>query len=134
MHLLRCPLISILRTSKLYLECSDCKLSKFQFALFPQIHRVVSRTVTVEPTGVESIYTYHYDNTSPNTADNSVAIATYDKNSLYTKPLREFRGNAMSQVMNPEGLTTVNWFYQTDNLKGRTYDTLVMQQTSELVR
>lgn len=111
----------------LFLECSDCKIDKYQFALFPQIWRVVSRTVTVQPTGVAGTYLYRYDNTSPNTIDNSAAAAS--GGTLYTKTLREFRGNAMSLEINPEGLLTANWFYQTDNLKGRVYDTLTVHRT-----
>jgi RHS repeat-associated protein len=109
----------------LYIDCSDCKISKYQFALHPQMWRVVSRTVTAQPTNIVSTYTYNYDNASPNTTDNSIA-ASYGNNALYTKLLREFRGHAMSQVIDPAGLATVNWFHQSDVLKGRAYDTLTI--------
>ena len=35
----------------------------------------------------------------------------------------------MSEVVDPGGMATLNWFNQTDTLKGRLYDTLRMQQS-----
>jgi len=113
--------------TKLRLECQNCFFSQIEFVLFPLMYRVTSRTVTIQPTGIASTYTYSYDNASPNSSDNSAA-ANISGATLYTPVLREFRGHAMSQVVNPEGLATVNWFHQSDSLKGRAYDTLVMKR------
>jgi RHS repeat-associated protein len=113
--------------TKLRLECRNCFFSQIELVLFPLIYRVTQRSVTIQPRGTVSTYTYSYDNASPNSTDNSAA-ANISGATLYTKVLREFRGHAMTQVKNPENLTTVNWFYQTDALKGRAYDTLVLKR------
>lgn len=112
--------------AKLRFDCSDCYIQAFKLNLMPTYYRVTMRTVTVQPTNVVSTYTYQYDNASPATVDNSAAVAT--GGTLYTKKLREFRGNTMSQMTNPEGLTTVNWFSQADGMKGRVYDSLVLKR------
>ena len=112
---------------KLRLTCAICFFRSFEFAQYVVLYRVASRTVTTQPNGVVSTNTYQYDNASPATVDNSAAVATTG-GTLYTQKLREFRGNAMSQVTNPEGLTTVNWFWQADGLKGRGYDTLLLKR------
>ncbi len=112
--------------TQLEMYCQRCFISKVEFMQLPRLYRVTQRTVTVQPTGVISTYTYNYDNASPVSVDNSVAAAS--GGTLYSPILREFRGHVMSQVVNPEGLTTVNWFYQTDTLKGRSYDTLVLKR------
>lgn len=111
-------------TTKLRIECGRCFFRSIEFIQYPLMFRVTQRTVTVQPTGIVSTYTYGYDNGAPNSEDNS-AVAN---GTLYTKKLREFRGHAMTQVVNPEGLATVNWFYQTDSLKGRAYDTFVLKR------
>ncbi len=118
-------------TTKLRFICSGCQFRSFEFFIYPSMYRVTSRTVTVQPSGLTSTYTYQYDNASPATTDNSavVAAAGTNYNTLYTtKALGEFRGHAMSQVTNPQGLTTVNWFWQADALKGRPYDTFVLNR------
>jgi hypothetical protein len=85
--------------TQLRLECSNCFFRSFEVSQFVILYRVTSRTVTVQPTGMTSTYTYQYDNASPATNDNSAAVAT--GGTLYTKKLREFRGHAMSQVTAP---------------------------------
>jgi YD repeat-containing protein len=121
------------RNTRLYLECDDCLITKYQFVLFPMYYRVTKRTVTIQPTGVVSNYTYHYLHFAPNSSDNSEAAAKYGNNNnannaLYTQILRENRGHAMSAVHDPSGLTTLTWFAQSDALKGRAYDTLVLKE------
>lgn len=125
-QLLTMPVTYNPNSVKLRFSCSQCFFRSFSFTQYVVLYRVISRTVTVQPTGVVSTYTYQYDNASPATVDNSAAAAA--GGTLYAKKLREFRGHAMSQVTNPEGLTTVNWFWQADGLKGRGYDSLVLQR------
>jgi len=112
--------------TKLQIYCDQCFIDKVEFMQLPQVYRVTQRAVTVQPTGIVSTYTYNYDNASPISVDNSAAAA--NGGTLYSPILREFRGNMMSQVVNPEGLATVNWFYQTDSLKGQAYDTFVLKR------
>jgi RHS repeat-associated protein len=115
-------------TTKVRLGCRNCYIHDVEFILFPQEYYVTNRTVTAQPTGTVSSYAYDYDLEAANNSDNSAAVASNASTALYTNPLREFRGHAMSQTVNPEGLATVNWFYQTDILKGRSYDSLVLKR------
>jgi RHS repeat-associated protein/CSLREA domain-containing protein len=116
---------------KLRLECSICFFRSFDFTQYVVLYRVTSRVVTVQPTGLSSTYTYQYDNASPTTNDNSAAVAAAgsDLATLYSKKLREFRGHAMSMVTAPNNLTTATWFWQADGLKGRPYNSLVLERT-----
>ncbi|MFT3890486.1 MAG: RHS repeat-associated core domain-containing protein [Anaerolineales bacterium] len=116
--------------TKFRIECRNCSFRDLEYQFMPEIYRVTQHTVTAEPTNVPSTSTYYYDNASPASIDNSAA-ANVAGGTLYTPILREFRGNAMTQSVNPEGLATVNWFWQSDDLKGRAYDTLVMKRDGE---
>ncbi|GAB1472094.1 hypothetical protein MASR2M66_29720 [Chloroflexota bacterium] len=119
-------------TTKLRFECSSCFYRTFELIQYATYYRVTSRSVTIQPSGVTSTYTYKYDNGAPVSTDNSAAAAAAGSNVnlLYvSKTLGEYRGNAMSMMTNPQGLTTVNWFWQADGLKGRNYDTLNLQRT-----
>ena len=49
---------------------------------------------------------------------------------LYTPSFREYRGNAITRVKNPDGITTTNWYHQSDTQKGRIYRSLVVNQQS----
>lgn len=113
----------------MYLSCDFCFFREVQLVLMPSWYFVAQRKVTVQPTGLSSTYQYNYWGTASNAADNSNALATYGNDALYTKTLREFRGHAMSEVVDPAGLATLTWFHQTDALKGRAYNNLTMQQT-----
>ena len=85
------------------------------------------RTVTDNVTGVTGTYSYHYDEEAPNTAAVSEAIAA--GGTVYNTAESEFRGHSMSEVVDPQGLATVNFFYQNDTLKGRLYRSLLLKQT-----
>ncbi|MBI5351758.1 MAG: hypothetical protein HZB50_03885 [Chloroflexi bacterium] len=116
--------------TKIELTCNDCFFKDVQVIQMPQEYFVTQRTVTTQQNGPASTYVYNYDNASPNTKDNSAAAVKAETTSrkLYTQKLREFRGSSMSEVIDPAGLATLTWFNQTDNLKGKPYDTLVMKQ------
>ena len=118
-------------STMLQLSCDHCWVSKVQFAVMPSWWRVTSRTVTDTVSSPDSLYTYRYDNAMPNAAAVSGAVAAVGSNyaALYTPPLREYRGNAMTQVVNQDGLATITWYQQSDALKGRASHTLTMQQT-----
>src|SRR5690606_1081537 len=115
---------------KLRLECANCFFRSFDFTQYTILYRVTSRVVTTQPNGITSTYTYQYDNASPASNDNSAAVVAAGSSleTLYHKKLREFRGHAMSQVTAPNGLTTATWFWQADGLKGRAYDSLVLER------
>jgi RHS repeat-associated protein len=116
---------------KLRLECAKCYFRSFDFTQYKILYRVTSRTVTTQPNGFTSTYTYQYDNASPASNDNSAAVVAAGSNltTLYFGKLKEFRGHAMSQVTAPNGLTTATWFWQADGVKGRAYDSLVLERT-----
>ncbi|MBI1855427.1 MAG: RHS repeat protein, partial [Chloroflexi bacterium] len=113
--------------TKLRLDCSYCYFKNIQFIQWPLEYFVTQRTVTAQPTSLVSTYTYQYDNPAPNTDATSAAAAA--NGILYTNKLREFRGNSMSEVVDPAGTATLTWFNQSDALKGKPYDNLVMQQS-----
>ncbi|MCD4671917.1 MAG: hypothetical protein K8R77_04560, partial [Anaerolineaceae bacterium] len=125
--------ILISRTNqKLYLECSDCKVQEARFSLMPIVYRCATRTVSDLATGQSTTFTYNYDNASTNTEAVSqfVSEASTDTDfpDLYNRPYREFRGHSMSRIKNEDDLSTVTWYYQSDELKGSAYRTLTMQE------
>ncbi|MGC1377894.1 MAG: hypothetical protein WA821_16805, partial [Anaerolineales bacterium] len=123
--------------TKLQLSCSSqCQITMIQFQLMPSFWRVTKRMIKDAVTGRSAAFTYHYDNAAPNTQQTSAVIAKLTdqthvdwNTALYTPRLREFRGHAMTQVVDPNNLANVTWYYQSDALKGRAYHTLTEKQS-----
>jgi RHS repeat-associated protein len=117
--------------TRLFMTCRNCRVVKYQFAIMPSYWRVTQRTVTDLVTNKSAVYKYDYDNPSTNTSETSEAMQAAGTNldALYTPALREYRGHSMTQVTNQENLATINWYFQSDALKGRAYRTLTMQRT-----
>lgn len=119
----------------LFMECDDAYFRKTEFILMPTYYLVSEYEVSDSVTGQTSIYSYHYDNTAPTTTRNSAAVAGVGSNyaNLYSLPLRDYRGNAMTMVESNNGedqdLTTINWFYQSDSLRGTPYRTMTFHQS-----
>jgi hypothetical protein len=113
----------------LQVECDACRISRFKIILYPGYYRVTAKTITDAVTGRASTYTYNYEHPSPNSATVSSAVAGADAEytNLYNYPLREFRGHALSRVLDPSGLATFSYFYQSDLLKGQPYHTLTLR-------
>jgi RHS repeat-associated protein len=120
---------------QLRITCPDyCQFEKRLFSFNPTYYQVASKTIYDDVTGKNTTWTYDYDNASPNTEGTSEVIkangvAETDLTEYYTGPMMEFRGNAMTQESNSEGLTNVTWYHQSDALKGKPYNSLVMQKT-----
>jgi YD repeat-containing protein len=129
-----------------FVDCDWCDVRQIQFVLFRTYYRVITKTIQDVVTGKTTSVNYDYDNPSPNTASNSDAVnqatSGVDSNftcpisSLYTCQMAEFRGHSMTQSVQDvvdennvgKKLATVNWYYQSDNLKGRSYRNLSMQR------
>jgi RHS repeat-associated protein len=119
-------------SARLYMECDDAYFRNTQFILMPTYYLVSQYYIYDDATGQDPIsYTYHYDNTAPTSYRNSEAViaAAGTYTNLYTPPLREYRGSAMTEVVNDEGLATLNWFYQNDSLRGTPYRTMTVIQS-----
>ncbi len=116
--------------TKLRIDCSDCRIYKMQFTLRPVYFRVISKTIKDQVTGRESTYTYQYDNPSPNDEYRSEAVAEAGQNieDLYSYPMREYRGNQMTQVVDEKHLAQTTWYYQNDYFKGSPYKTFTFRQ------
>jgi RHS repeat-associated protein len=118
--------------SYMQIACDDCRISQVQFITQPTYYRVKTRTVTdltVTP-NQSTTYNYEYENPSTNSKDTSAAVATAGANygQLYTYPLRENRGHAMTMQFGPDDMSTINWYYQSDALKGTSYRSLVVKK------
>jgi RHS repeat-associated protein len=140
-----------------FIECSkNCRVNYFQMALHRTYYRVKAKTIqdfARNKSAADYATTYYdYDNPSPNTAytsesvslvtggvENNFTCPTTGSNSLlYTCQMAEFRGHSMTQIVqvvqdgvdenDERKLATVNWYYQNDNLKGRSYRSLTMQR------
>ncbi len=122
-----------------FVDCDYCDVHQVQIVLFRTYYRVQNKTVQDVATGKTATFTYDYDNPSPNTASTSEAVNqatggadgsfTCPTTSLYTCQMAEFRGYSMTQEKaNSQNLTTVNWYYQNDALKGKSYRTLTMRR------
>lgn len=115
--------------TRLRLECSDCYVNNTQFALYPIYYRVTMRTVHDSVTETDDQTTYQYDNGSPSSRLTSAAVAAVGDQytHLYTPPLREFRGHALTASTNADELSTLTWFHQSDELKGKAYHSLQLK-------
>jgi RHS repeat-associated protein len=132
---LKVPVTSSVDNLVMQLYCSgSCTFSKVQYDLLPTYYRVNSRTVIDDVTGKSTTYQYIYDNSSPNTEGTSEIIKTNgtaktDLGKYFTLPMMEYRGSSMSMEENSEGLSNINWYYQSDALKGRLFHSLTLQKT-----
>ncbi len=122
------------QNTKLEIKCVNCSIHMFTLRLYPVKYRVVSRTITDSITGDTTTYSYRYDNPSLNDASTSAAVAaaSVDYSDVYTRPNMEYRGNAMTSVIDQNGLATYTYFNQDDVYRGKPYETLVMEETSSL--
>ena len=133
-----------------FIECSkNCRVNNFQLALHRSYYRVKVKTIQDLARNKSTTVNYDYDNPSPNTTytseavslttggvDNNYTCPASANNMLYTCQMAEFRGHSMTQSVQDvvdennveHELATINWYYQTDALKGRSYRTLTMQQ------
>jgi hypothetical protein len=120
-------------TTKLHISCDHCWVQVVKLIRYVTYYRATTRTVTDAVAGTSGAYTYQYDNGLPNTAKTSEIVNSvgddYDT-SLYDYPLLEFRGHAMTDIVDPQGLATVNFYYQSDHLKGKAYRSLTLKQNT----
>ncbi len=115
--------------TRLRLECLNkgCFMREFALIEFLSYFRVLTRTVTDKVNNMPpGQYTYHYDEEAPNNGTNSEAIAL---GTVYTTENSEFRGHSLSEVVDPQGLAAMTFYYQNDTLKGQAYRSLVLKQT-----
>ena len=112
--------------TNLLIETGGTYFMRIQFMLMPLYYRVTQRVVTDQVSGDTSTYVYKYDEPAANDAAHSEAIDTYS--SWYTQPYREYRGNSVTHVKNPDDLVTTTWFYQNDVLKGKAYQSLTYKE------
>ena len=113
-------------SARLRIEAGNAFVRRTEFVLMVMRWRVKERTVRDLVANTSATYTYDYQNPAPNTESTSQIYETYGNASLYTPARREFRGYGMTQVKDPNNLTQVTWYYQTDELKGRPYRTFSM--------
>lgn len=114
-----------------YVECDNCYVKSMEVVLFRTEYRVFTKTITDAVTGKSTTYSYNYDNPSLDTAyvSESIKDATGSSNEpfvcptdkLYDCQMGSFRGHSMTQESVENGLTTINWYYQNDTLKGKAY-------------
>ena len=116
--------------SILLIESPQLYIHKLQFMIMPLYYRVTSRVVQESVTGQSATYSYEYDSPSANTRHVSDIVNTVGAGStlLYTPSMREYRGNAMTRVKNPDGMVNTTWYYQSDALKGRSYHNLFTKE------
>ena len=120
--------------TKCIIECDDCLVEKIQIMLMPLYYRVTQRVVTDNVSGDTSTYVYEYDEPAANDPSHSEAVLSdrpfwnSGHSYLYTSPYRQYRGNAVVHVKNPDDLVTTTWFYQNDILKGKAYQSLTYKE------
>jgi len=123
------PVLFNPNATKLIIECDNCYVQKIDFALMQLYYRVTTQTVEDTVTGRTATYTYNYDEPTANdTIHSEVANKSTDMSKYYVPTMRDYRGNAMSMVKNPDGLLNTTWFYQNDILSGSPYRTLTSSQ------